>query len=103
MILPDSGSFSDLLTGALADKGLNAHTAQGLLCCSDSAIYDWLAGTSLPPGTKVPLLAERLGIPEDRLRAVITRERRERAARAAESLHRDRPAHAGDDAARGAR
>ncbi len=55
--------------------GRSAESCAFLLGISPNTLRNWLAGTTLPPATRVPGLAAAMGVGESRLRQAINRER----------------------------
>ena len=67
----------------LKARGLSPAEGAPLLGVSHQTVYTWLEG-GLPPKSRIPGLAVALGVPEDRLRRVIRRDRAARKRAAAE-------------------
>lgn len=73
--------FGSRVAAWLEAEGLNAFRAQVRLGATDTTIKNWIAGTVLPPSTRVPALATALGMTVEALTEVIAQDRAARAAR----------------------
>ncbi len=58
--------------------GRSGQEAARLLSVSPSTVHYWLSGESLPPDTRIPLVASVLGVGEAKLRQVVERDRANR-------------------------
>jgi hypothetical protein len=89
---PDT--LAALYTAWLEKKGLNAKEAAPLVGCSVATSYEYAAGLSVPPSTRLPQFAEALGEDVRRVLRIAAKDRpvcRRRKAR----LHAPRRTKAG--------
>jgi hypothetical protein len=74
-------SFAKVLAQWMEKEGhKHAFEIAGVLGCAVSTAYEYVNGDRLPPNTRIPALARVLGIPERRLKQVITADRAHRTA-----------------------
>lgn len=69
-------TFASLFAGWMQRRGLKTPTqAAPVFGCAVSTAYEYLNGTSLPPASRVALVARIMDVPERSLRRAIDRER----------------------------
>jgi hypothetical protein len=67
--------FSQVYKRFCDSRGITAYKAAPLVGVSVATSYLYFCGQSLPPASRIPLLAERLGVSAKRLQEVVTAER----------------------------
>ena len=69
------GHFASLYRRWMEAQGLTANAAAPKIGVSHQTSYEYAAGTSLPPRTRLPALALALGIPLDDLTRAVEADR----------------------------